>query len=180
MIIPTTRSSLLALVLALGATAAAQTPNPAPRTPNPEPRTANARTPSRMTSEQAVLKADDDRFDAMLKGDVDALERMLAPELMFVHASARIDDKHSLLYNIKSGQLKYFTITPTERRVHVMGNVAVITGITTVHVIDHGLDVDASLRYINVHVLRDGRWQMVNWQATRIVPSSQVIPGGPA
>lgn len=168
MIIRLPRRVLLGSIVLLGVAAAASAQAR-------RPRPAAAATP-----EQQVLKADDERFAAMLKGDVAALDRMLAVELTFIHASARIDDKHSLLYNIKSGDLKYLSIIPTERKVHVMGNVAIITGVTTVHVIDHALDVDASLRYTNVHILREGRWQMVAWQATRLVPSSTVIPGGPA
>jgi hypothetical protein len=31
-----------------------------------------------------------------------------------------------------------------------------------------------------VHAKRDGRWQLVAWQATRLIPSDKVIPGGPA
>ena len=60
-----------------------------------------------------------------------------------------------------------------------MGNVAVVNGVAAVHVVDRGQDLDITIRYTNVHVLRDRRWQMVAWQATRLVPSDKVIPGGP-
>jgi hypothetical protein len=132
------------------------------------------------TPEQQVLQADDERFNAMVKGDVATLDRLLAVELTYIHASARLEDKHAFLYALKSGNTKYLKIIPTERQVHVMGTVAVITGVAAVHVTDRGQDLDMTIRFTNVHVLREGRWQMVSWQATRLIPSDKVIPGGPA
>jgi ketosteroid isomerase-like protein len=132
------------------------------------------------TPEQQVLQADADRFAAMVKGDLAALDRLLAIELTYIHSNARLEDKHAFLYGIRSGGTKYLKIIPTERQAHVMGNVAVITGVAAVHAIDRGQDLDITIRYTNVHVLRDGRWQMVSWQATRILPNDKVIPGGPA
>jgi ketosteroid isomerase-like protein len=132
------------------------------------------------TPEQQVLQADTDRFAAMVKGDLGALDKLLAIELTYIHSSARLEDKHAFMYGIKSGGTKYLKIIPTERQVHVMGNVAVVTGVAALHVVDRGQDLDITIRYTNVHVLRDGRWQMVSWQATRLVPTDKVIPGGPA
>jgi len=135
---------------------------------------------SAKTPEQQVLQADADRFAAMVKGDLAALDRLLAVELTCIQDNARLEDKHAFLYGLKSGGTKYLKIVPTERQTHVMGNVAVTTGVAAVHEIDRGQDLDITIRYTNVHVLRDGRWQMVSWQATRLVPSDKVIPGGPA
>ena len=132
------------------------------------------------TPEQQVLQADTDRFTAMVKGDLAALDRLLAIELTYIHSSARLEDKHAFMYAIKSGGTKYVKIIPTERQVHVMGTVAVVTGVAALHAVDRGQDLDITIRYTNVHVLRDGRWQMVSWQATRILPTDKVIPGGPA
>jgi hypothetical protein len=132
------------------------------------------------TPEQQVLQEDANRFAAMVKGDLAALDRLLAIELTYIHSNARLEDKHAFLYGIKSGGTKYLKIIPTERQAHVMGNVAVITGVAAVHVVDRGQDLDITIRYTDVHVLRGGRWQMVSWQATRLVPSDKVIPGGPA
>jgi hypothetical protein len=132
------------------------------------------------TPEQLVLQADADRFTAMVKGDLAALDRLLAIELTYIHSNARLEDKHAFMYGIRSGGTKYLKIIPTERQAHVMGSVAVVTGVAATHVIDHGQDLDITVRYTNVQVLRDGRWQMVSWQATRLVPSDKVIPGGPA
>ena len=111
----------------------------------------------------------------MVNGDVATLERLLAVELSYIGTTGRIEDKHAVLYGIKSGKTKYSSIIPSEREVHVMGTVATVVGVAVIR----GEEADGSdigIRYTSVHVLRDGRWQMVAWQSTRIAPNETVNP----
>jgi ketosteroid isomerase-like protein len=126
-------------------------------------------------AEQQILRTDTDRFKAMVNGDVAMLERLLAVELSYIGTTGRIEDKHAVLYGIKSGKTKYSSIIPSERAVHVMGTVATVVGVAVIR----GEDEDGSdigIRYTSVHVLRDSRWQMVAWQSTRIAPNETVNP----
>ena len=126
------------------------------------------------TAEQQLLRADTDRFKAMVNGDVGTLERLLAVELSDIDTTGRIEDKHAVLYGIKSGKTKYSSIIPSEREVHVMGTVATVIGVAVIREDAQGSDI--GIRYTSVHVLRDGRWQMVAWQSTRIAPDETVNP----
>jgi ketosteroid isomerase-like protein len=127
------------------------------------------------TAEQQILKADTDRFAAMVSGDVAMLDRLLAVELSYINNGARVEDKHAFLYGIKSGKTKYTSIIPSERQVHVMGTVATLIGVAVMRG-EEEAGVDIGIRYTSVHVLRDGRWQMVAWQSTRIAPNETVNP----
>ena len=127
------------------------------------------------TSEQQILSADTDRFKAMVNGDVATLERLLAVELSYIRTTGRIEDRHAVLYGIKSGKTQYSSIIPSERQVHVMGTVATVIGVAVIR----GEDAqggDIGIRYTSVHVLRDSRWQMVAWQSTTIAPTETVNP----
>jgi ketosteroid isomerase-like protein len=127
------------------------------------------------TAEQQILKADTDRFTAMVNGDVAMLDRLLAVELSYINNRARIEDKHAFLYGIKSGKTKYTSIVPSERQVHVMGTVATVIGVAVMRG-EEEPGVDVAIRYTSVHLLRDGRWQMIAWQSTRIAPNETVNP----
>jgi ketosteroid isomerase-like protein len=127
------------------------------------------------TAEQQILKADTDRFAAMVSGDVGVLDRLLAVELCYINTRARIEDKHAFLYGIESGKTKYTSIIPSERQVHVMGSVATLIGVAVMRG-EEEPGVDMAIRYTSVHVLRDGRWQMIAWQSTRIAPNETVNP----
>ena len=127
------------------------------------------------TAEQQVLKADTNRFAAMVSGDLAQLDRLLAVELSYVNNRARIEDKHAFLYGIKSGKTKFTSIIPSERQVHVMGTVATVVGVAVMRG-EEEPGVDIGIRYTSVHILRDGRWQMIAWQSTRIAPGETVNP----
>jgi hypothetical protein len=132
--------------------------------PAPAQTVARAPTPS----EAAVLKADNDRFAAMQKADVAALERLLGAELRYTHTSAVVQSKDEFITDIRTGTLKYVSIEPKDQKIQVYGNVAVVTGGAAVHVILRGNDQSFQIRYTNVHVNRNGKWQMVAWEATRV------------
>jgi hypothetical protein len=111
----------------------------------------------------------------MVSGDVGMLDRLLAVELIYINNRARIEDKHAFLYGIESGKTKYTSIIPSERQVHVMGTVATVIGVAVMRG-EEEPGVDIAIRYTGVHVLRDGRWQLIAWQSTRIAPNETVNP----
>ena len=119
-------------------------------------------------SEAAVLNADNDRFAAMQKADVAALEQLLGAELRYTHTSAVVQSKDEFIADIRTGTLKYLSIEPKDQKVQMYGNVAVVTGGAAVHIILRGNDQSFQIRYTNVHVNRNGKWQMVAWEATRV------------
>ena len=119
-------------------------------------------------AEQAVIKADNARFAAMHNADTAALEKILGPELSYTHTSGVVQTKAQFISDIKTGTIKYLTIEPSDQKAMVFGNVAVVTGGASVHIILNGNDMSFKLRYTNVHVNRAGAWQMVAWEATRL------------
>ena len=127
------------------------------------------------TAEQQILRADTDRFKAMVNGDVAALERLLAVESSYIRTTGRIEDRHAFLYGIKSGRTKYSSIIPSEREVHVMGTVATVIGVAVIRG-EEEQGSDIGIRYTSLYVLRDRRWQMLTWQSTRIAPNETVNP----
>ena len=120
-------------------------------------------------AEQLVLQAEKDRFAAMTKVDEAALNKLLADDLTYVHTNALMQTKKEFIESLKSGAIKYVSMTPNEGdwKVRILGNVAIVNGAATVHVIDHGNDLNFRLRYTTVHANRSGSWQLLSWEATR-------------
>jgi hypothetical protein len=119
--------------------------------------------------ESQLIQAEKDRFAAMTKVDAAALTRLLADDLTYVHSNANLQTKAQFIADLKSGDIKYVSIVPTEAdwKVRIAGTTALVVGTAAVHVIDHGTDLTFRIRYTNVHVNRGGRWQMLAWQATK-------------
>jgi uncharacterized protein (TIGR02246 family) len=118
--------------------------------------------------QEAVRKAETDRFAAMLKADVAALDKLLAADLTYTHGDGRVIGKAAFIADFKTGAFKYTTIEPNEITVRVFGDVAVVTGGAAMHVVNNGAPADIKIRYTDVHVKRNGAWEMVAWEATRL------------
>src|SRR4029453_7415592 len=131
------------------------------------------------TVEQEVLQADLQRFDAMVNGDEGALDRLLAPEVTYITSGARIEDKRSILYNLRTKATSYRSIIATERKVRTTGSVGVVTGVSAMRGVERRLDIDITTRYTAVFIRRDGRWQLTAFQATQLLPGGRAISGEP-
>ena len=120
-------------------------------------------------AEQQVLQAEKARFAAMIKADEAALNKLLADELTYTHSNANMQSKAQFIADLKSGAIKYVSVMPSESdwKVRIYGNIAIVSGVAAVNVIDHGNNLTFKIRYTNDHINRGGAWQMINWQSTR-------------
>ncbi len=108
------------------------------------------------------------RFQAMLNADVAALDDVLADDLIYAHTTGTIDSKSSMIENIGSGAVNYELIEPTDVQFRVYSDVAVVTGSANMRVSAGDQLYELSIRFIEVYVVADDRWQLVSWQSTRV------------
>ena len=75
-----------------------------------------------------LLRADEDRCQAMLAHDINALEQLLADDIVYTHSSAVVDNKQQYLSAMREGRLRYLGIHPQNVNVRLYGTVAVMNG----------------------------------------------------
>jgi ketosteroid isomerase-like protein len=122
-----------------------------------------------------VMATEEARTAALDHSDVAALERIMADDITYIHASGKVDTKSSYLDAIRSGQLHYFSWQPKNLQVRVLGNGAAINGEYTVRVTDSRVQptpFNINIFILTVYARRDGRWQQIAWQSTRDVARS--------
>jgi ketosteroid isomerase-like protein len=114
-----------------------------------------------------VLKADDRRFEAMLKGDWAGLDAALANDLTYVHSTARLESKAEHVANLRAGRPHYRGIAPRERHARVHGGIGVVNGVSEMHVENAGKEQHFTVRYLAVYAKSGEQWRMIAWQSTR-------------
>ena len=127
------------------------------------------------SEQQQVLATEQARVDALDKSDIAALDRILADDLTYIHASGKVDTKSSFLDAIRTGQLHYISWTPTNLHVRLQGDMAVIDGEYDVHVSDLRMQptpFSVNVFILTVYARRNGQWQQIAWQSTRDVAKS--------
>jgi ketosteroid isomerase-like protein len=117
---------------------------------------------------QKIIELDRQRMDAMSRKDIAALNSLLSDELVYTHSSARLDTKQSLIGAMESGATVYTSVEPSDVKAADFGNVVVLTGSARIHVTSQGKPNAFSVRFTDVYVEKNGQWQMVAWQSTRI------------
>ncbi len=119
-------------------------------------------------AEAAILRTEDERIAAMLAADVAKLDRYLGNELTYVHSNGDLETKAQFLSRIGSGDLQYKAVRRQDVHVQVFGNSAAVTGLAAMEVRSKGGDLAMQVRFTNVYLARNGRWEMVAWQSTRL------------
>jgi ketosteroid isomerase-like protein len=126
--------------------------------------------PSTSNAAKQVLAADQARTAALEHSDVATLERIMADDVIYIHASGKVDTKKSYLDAIRSGQLHYISWRPVDLHVRVVGSGAIINGEYAVKVTDSRVQpnpFDINIFILTAYERRNGQWQQIAWQSTR-------------
>ena len=117
---------------------------------------------------QTVIDLDKKRMQAMAAKDIATLESILADDLVYTHSSARLDTKRSLIIGMTSGSTVYTSVEPSDVKAQDFGDTVVLTGACQIKVTANGTPNAFGVRFTDVYARRNGRWQMVTWQSTRL------------
>lgn len=106
--------------------------------------------------------------DAYVKGDVAVLERVEADDIVQVDTDGNIFTKADDIAEVKAGVYKVKSWTREQNTVRPYGDTAVVNGITRVQGTYKGRDFDSRSYTTEMWMKKDGRWQCVSGQSTRI------------
>jgi ketosteroid isomerase-like protein len=110
-------------------------------------------------------------FDALVRADLEELDRVLAEDFILIDVMRGAEvTKSALLEVLGSGQLRFEAIDPADTRVRRYDGTALVTGRTQMHGRFGEVPFAASSRYTHVFVEREGTWRMVAAQGTQIAP----------
>jgi hypothetical protein len=129
-------------------------------------------------AEQEIEKLERQRFDAYLKLDGSALDRIMSDTYTSVYANGQVVTKAQELESIKSapaGVLSNLSAMIDQLSVRNFGTSAVLSGILTIKgaivLFDKETKINAAFRYTAVYVKKLGQWQIVASQYTHIGPT---------
>jgi hypothetical protein len=123
-------------------------------------------------TEGEAQAAEDARYAAQTGDDFAAMDRLFGQDLVYIHASAVVDDKRSYIESMRSGNVKYRVMRRSDVKVRTYGCLALVTGNANFDVTVKGQDLAVELRFHSIWAKRPGGPQFVSWQATR-VPAKQ-------
>jgi hypothetical protein len=123
--------------------------------------------------EQQIVKLFEDGDRALIAADVAELSRIFADDYIQYDESGRLFTKQDVLDNLKSGEIRYISMTSTGRRIRVLReDVAIVHG-SEEDVVEQA-NGRSLVRYIYMDVVtkRNATWQIVASQLARPVDVS--------
>ena len=115
-----------------------------------------------------VLAAEDERYRAMVDGDLPTLDRLLADEVSYAHSSGVRDSKEQYLAKLRSGYYDYHRIDHPVERVEVLGDTAVVVGRMTADLTVDGTRKTIDNLALAVWTRTDAGWRLLAYAPTRL------------
>ena len=122
-----------------------------------------------MAAEHAAMKAEDEFFGALLRGDGTALEAVLTPDFLLIDVMSGSEIPRDVLVAlVGSRQLRFESVERIDSLVRHYGNTAVVTGQTRMRGGLGDQRFEAHSRYTHVYVRNEQGWQLASAQGTPI------------
>jgi ketosteroid isomerase-like protein len=118
-----------------------------------------------MSSEKEILSLEDKRFAAMIAKDFGVLEPLVHEQLLYTHSSGITDTRTSWLESMKAGKVKYKAATCSDRKVRILGEVALVNGRAHIEADIGGQARTLKLLFLNAWAKTPQGWKFVAWQS---------------
>ena len=119
-------------------------------------------------SPSQVGDLEDRRYEAMVDGDLAALDDLLSDDVMYAHSNASVDTKASYLERLRTGELVYHSLDHTTDNVVSRPGVVIVGGTMSGSIHMHGVAKSLNSRVVAVWVAENGRWRLAAFQPTPV------------
>jgi ketosteroid isomerase-like protein len=123
-------------------------------------------TPANAVNE--IKSLEEARNEAVLHGDVVALDQMTSDDYTFITLRGELRTKSEILKGFASGSFKYESRQISHLKVRAYGDAAVVTGRSVQKGVENGKDYSGAYWFTRVYVRQKGRWRTVALQTTLI------------
>jgi ketosteroid isomerase-like protein len=118
--------------------------------------------------EREIKSLEEARNEAILHGDVAALDQMTSDDYTFITLKGELRTKADILKGFASGSFHYESRQISDLKVRVYGDTAVVTGRSVQKGMENGKDYSGEYWFTRVYVKQKGRWVTVALHTTLI------------
>ena len=123
-------------------------------------------TPRRVDAREEIIRIEESWRKARINGNVAFLDSLYAKEFRVQGTNGKVISRAEDIAGFLSGDIRPELITAEEMQVALYGDVAVVTGLDHLKGNYKGHVGEGRVRFMDVFVHRDGRWQLVAIQGT--------------
>ena len=122
---------------------------------------------TRIETERELRQMNDEWVKALVRGDADTLNRIMAEDFFFAYPMEG-DDRSTFIHDVVSGAIRVEQLLRENVAVRIWENTAVLTAKDSARWFYNGRDFSGHYKIIHIYSLREGGWQLVSVQACPI------------
>jgi ketosteroid isomerase-like protein len=117
--------------------------------------------------EQELRQMNDEWVKALVRGDAQTLNRIMADDFFFAYPMEG-DDKAQFIEDVTSGVVRVEYLNRENVTVRIWGSTAVLSARDSAKWFYQGRNFSGNYKIVHVYSQRDGKWQLVSLQACPI------------
>jgi len=121
-----------------------------------------------MHNSDTLLQAFEMFRDALMSNDVEQLDRLMADDYMGFDPLGNPQDKALSMAAYQPGVATLDRYDAEDVNTRIVGEVGIITGKGYIHGMYAGGEFAHNVRFLDMYVMRDGRWQLYLSQVTEL------------
>ncbi|MGW4368879.1 nuclear transport factor 2 family protein [Nocardia takedensis] len=126
------------------------------------------RTVTAARTETIIRELEDQRYAAVIAGDLDRFAALAHPDLVYTHSDAEVDSRASYLDKLRTGHYRYHRIEHPVTRILVTADTAMVVGEMHAEITAGGLATTLANRVLAVWVRENDDWLLLAFQPTAI------------
>jgi len=119
---------------------------------------------NRIETEQYLRQTNDEWVKALVRGDGETLNRIMADDFFFAYPMEG-DDKWQFIEDVTSGEIKVEYLNRENVAVRIFGSTAVLSAHDSAKWFYQGRDFSGHYKIVHIYSKRDEQWQLVAVQA---------------
>lgn len=123
-------------------------------------------TPAGDPTREEVLQAERDWVEVYLKNDAEAFDHYLTEDFVYTSPVCEVVERATYLKNLREHVVEMKSVVPSDIRVQLYGETAVVTGRWVVEESYRGTSFSGPCRITRVWVKVEGRWRAAAFHVT--------------
>lgn len=128
-----------------------------------------AQTPAEM--DMQVRKTDFRFMQTLRNGDHKTLDEILDKDAVIVSSAGKVGPRDHMIEAVRTGMTKVTWADIEHEKVVLHGDTAVVSERLHSRGLSRGEKIDTLLQIIRVYIHKNGKWRLVSYQSTRVLPA---------
>jgi len=129
-----------------------------------------AQTPKELIEQ--VRKTDFRFMQTLATGDHKTLDEILDKDAVIVSSAGKVGPRDHMIDAVRTGKTRVTWKQIQGEEVHLHGQTAVVSERIHSRGLSRGEHIDTLLQLLRVYILKEGKWRLISYQSTRVLPNS--------